>query len=163
MHLQARVRLASGTQETGVGAMTADGIEADPIHAQPGALADLADAIAGAGINIRLVAGQGIETGGELLLAVGERDEDRLKQVLTAGGYVFSIFKPTHEHLPDEPGSLAKFARNIANQGRLIDTIAVGTPGDEEGAALVPVQARTINVSGARANSSEASPWESGS
>lgn len=147
MHLQTRVRLASGSLASGAGAMAMDQIEVDPVNARPGALADLADAIAQAGINIRLVGGQGIETGGELLLAVGEQDEGRLKKVLTDGNYDFRTFKPTHEHLRDEPGALAVFARQIAQQGRLIDTIAVGTPGAEEGVPTVPVQATTIEPS----------------
>jgi hypothetical protein len=148
MHQQYLVRLASGDTSDTPGAAPLYSSELDPIKAEAGAFARLAADIAEAGINLRSVGGKGIELGGEVALAVSDEDEERLGELLEAKGYRFRVFEPYHEHLHDRPGALAAFLGKLAGEGRLIDAINVGTP-DEDGA--IPVQARTVQVSGGSA------------
>jgi hypothetical protein len=153
MHLQYNVRLASGETASGVGAEDLHSAERDPVIASVGALAQLAQRIADAGINIRLVSGQAIETGGSVVLSVGSsdehdhHDEEELERLLDEYGYAWEPIIPTRALLTDQIGALADWARGIAATGRLIDSIALGTP-DRAGkvAGLIPLQATTILV-----------------
>jgi hypothetical protein len=144
MHQQYRLRLASGDTSDTPGAAPLHSTEMDPVKAEAGAFARLAGVIAEAGIDLRSVAGEGIELGGEVALAVSDEDEDRLAELLEANGYHFRVIEPYHDHLPDRPGALADFLGKLAAQGRLVDTINVATP-DKDG--TIPVQARTVQVS----------------
>jgi hypothetical protein len=153
VHLQYNVRLASGDLTSGPGAEELHNAERDPVLASTGLLAKLAQRIADANINIRLVSGQGIETGGSVVLAVGvsdeteHHDEEKLERLLDEHGYAWDPLIPTTTLLADEVGALAAWAREIAATGRLIDSIALGTP-ERSGKASgrVPLQATTILV-----------------
>ena len=150
MHQQYLLVLASGDTSDTPGAAPLRSTELDPIRARPGALAQLAATIAEAGINLRSVGGKGIELGGEVVLAVSDDDEERFAQLLEAKGYRFRIVEPPHDHLQDRPGALADFLGKLAAEGRLIDSINVATP-DKDG--TIPVQARTVQVSGSSGSS----------
>ena len=190
MHLQYRIKLASGSDTDTPGAESADRAEADPVQARPGLLAELAGRIRDAGIDIRLVSGRGIETGGILILAVNDAhaahsargadgdhqphgqgsshgahdsrgepavqqsaytstaeasDDEKLKALLDEHGYRYERFVPTMDVLDDRLGALAEWAEGVAREGRLIDTIALGTPESHgtEG-EQIPLQATTI-------------------
>lgn len=159
MHQQYLVRLASGDPSDTPGAAPRHSTELDPIKAEAGAFARLAAVIAEAGINLRSAGGKGIELGGEVALAVSDEDEERLAELLEAKRYQFRVVEPYHEHLHDRPGALAAFLGKLAAEGRLVDTINVGTP-DEDGA--IPVQARTVQLSGGSAQPVSGSSPEHG-
>jgi predicted regulator of amino acid metabolism with ACT domain len=146
-----------------VGAADANGVLKDPVVAEAGALASLARYIAKQGINLRSIGGRGIETGGVLTLCVGDKEGDAklLEDVLTAKGLRWEVYVPESADLEDHPGALAEFAQRIADSGRLIQTIVVGTPhgksdgtpgsghvGEPHVPGTIPVQATTIAVRG---------------
>jgi hypothetical protein len=145
MHLQYRIRLASGTETDAPGAEPINRVEQDPIHAETGALATLASRIADAGLNIRLVGGDGIETGGLVKIAVDDGREGDLKRVLDEHHYRYVAVEPAHDYLTDEIGALARWAEGIAKEGRLIESVSLGAP-DKEGKYkdLIPIHATTI-------------------
>jgi hypothetical protein len=145
MHQQYLVRITSGTTSDTPGAAPREQVESDPIEAKPGTFARLAREIATADppINVRSAGGHAIETGGEVVIAVSDEDEPRLGELLRAKGYRFRVIEPYHDYLEDRPGALADFLETIASDGRLVESINVGTP-DEKG--TIPVQARTIRV-----------------
>jgi hypothetical protein len=145
MHQQYLLRLASGDTSDTPGAAPLRSTELDPVEAQAGAFARLAAVIAEAGINLRSVGGKNIELGGEVALAVSDEDEERLGELLEAKGYRFRVVEPHHDNLPDRPGALAGFLGKLAAEGRLVDTINVATP-EKDG--TIPVQARTVRISG---------------
>jgi hypothetical protein len=128
MHQQYRTMLASGTEQSGTGAAAAGTTIGDPIEANIGALASLLEQLAKRGINLQGIGGKGIETGGVLLLAVEDGDEDGLERAMTELKLPWQRYVPATGDLRDEPGSLAAFARDIANQGLLIDSLVVGAP-----------------------------------
>jgi hypothetical protein len=144
MHQQYLLVLASGDTSDTPGAAPLRSTELDPVKAEAGAFARLAAEISEAGINLRSVAGKAIELGGEVALAVSDDDEERLGELLEAKGYRFRVIEPYHDYLEDRPGALADFLDKLAAEGRLIDSINVGTP-DKDG--TIPVQARTVQVS----------------
>jgi hypothetical protein len=147
MHQQFRLTLAAMTDTPG--AMQADEGRGSPRVARPGMLAALADELAAAGINIRSVGGVGIETGGELILAVADEDVDRTAELLGTR-FDCRLERPAHEDLVDEPGQLARFAHEIAERDLLIDSIVIGTPhppgDDHHPPGSIPIQATTVAV-----------------
>ena len=151
MHQQYLLRLASGDTSDTPGAAPLHSTELDPVKAEAGAFARLTAVIAEAGINLRSVGGKNIELGGEVALAVADEDEDRLAELLEAKGYRFRVVEPHHDHLPDRPGALADYLGKLAAEGRLVDSIIVATP-EKDG--TIPVQTRTVQVSGGAASAS---------
>jgi hypothetical protein len=169
MHLQYKLRLATGTTSDTPGAAPAEYVESDPVEAAPGRLRKLAQLIADEGINIRLVSGKGIETGGFLLLAVndehthgeahdhgasprksGERpDDQKLRELLDREHYRYEIVAPTYDVLDDHIGALAEWAAKVEREGRLVDTIALGTAEHHTEDHRIPIQATTIAVTAA--------------
>ena len=111
MHQQIRVALR--LQQEGV--------------ARRGALADLADTLANAKpkpINIWGVNGAQIELGGFLHFFVADEDHERAMEVLKR--YSPEEIDVEHHQLENEPGELARLARTIANEGKVIDTLVIG-------------------------------------
>jgi hypothetical protein len=130
-------------------------VDADPLRPRVRALADLAQAIAGAGISIRAVTGEGIETSGFVKLAVDDADVSKLIAVLERSyKRRYTIWSVRHGHIPDEAGSLAAFASKIADEGLAIDSIMIGTPERTAGrddddvwnAGDIPIQVTTIQA-----------------
>ena len=88
---------------------------------KPGALATLAEAIAAKGVNITGVAGTSCDSGGRV--AIVTADETTTRMVLQNGGHSFKEMEITEAHLRDEPGSLAKTTRRLAQAGVNVEAI----------------------------------------
>jgi hypothetical protein len=88
---------------------------------KPGALATLAEAIAAKGVNISGVSGTSCDTGGRV--AIVTADDTTTRTVLQNGGHAFKEMEVTETHLRDEPGSLAKATRRLAQAGVNIEAI----------------------------------------
>jgi hypothetical protein len=88
---------------------------------KPGALATLAEAIAAKGVNITGVSGTSCDTGGRV--AIVTADDTTTRMVLQNGGHSFKEMEVTETHLRDEPGSLAKATRRLAQAGVNIEAI----------------------------------------
>ncbi|MBA3778028.1 MAG: hypothetical protein H0X16_01740 [Chloroflexi bacterium] len=145
MHLQYKVRLATGEVSDGVGAQAREAVESDPTEARRGALAGLLDALAARDINIRGVGGEKVEVGGHLLLAVDEDAVPLAGEVIEMRGHPHQVRRVTHWDLEDRPGALAEKVRELAGQGLLIDSLVVCTPNADR---TVPVQVTTIRFEG---------------
>ena len=111
---------------------------------KPGALATLAEAIAAKGVNITGVSGTSCDTGGRV--AIVTADDTTTRMVLQNGGHSFKEMEVTETHLRDEPGSLAKATRRLAQAGVNIEAIfPTGMSGREISVAFVtsnPTKAR---------------------
>jgi hypothetical protein len=111
---------------------------------KPGALAKLAEAIAAKGINITGVSGTTCDTGGRV--AIVTADEATTRSALKDNGLSFKELEITETHLRDEPGTLAKATRRLAEAGVNIEAIfPMGMSGREIVVAFVtnnPTKAR---------------------
>jgi len=111
---------------------------------KPGALATLAEAIAAKGVNITGVSGTSCDTGGRV--AIVTADDTTTRMVLQNGGHSFKEMEVTETHLRDEPGSLAKATRRLAQAGVNIEAIfPTGVSGRDISVAFVtnnPTKAR---------------------
>jgi hypothetical protein len=88
---------------------------------KPGALAKLAEAIATKGVNITGVSGTSCDTGGRV--AIVTADDATTRTVLQGLSHSFKEFEVTEAPLRDEPGSLAKATRRLAEAGVNIEAI----------------------------------------
>jgi hypothetical protein len=88
---------------------------------RPGALADVADAIAEKGINIAGVAGA--TAGGTGGVALVTNDEAGTRSALDASGARYREVALATASLEDKPGVLAEVARKLANAGVNIEAI----------------------------------------
>ncbi len=88
---------------------------------RPGALADLAERLAGVGINIEALAAIGIDTTGTVRLIVD--DEMATRRVLEHHGIRFEERRVITTMLPDRPGSVASMTRQLADSGMNIDAM----------------------------------------
>lgn len=92
-----------------------------------GALAELADTLANARpkpINIWGATGAQIELGGFLHFFVADEDHGRAMKALER--YNPEAITVEHHQMENKPGELARLAREIANEGKLIDTLVIG-------------------------------------
>ncbi|HSL75758.1 MAG TPA: ACT domain-containing protein [Candidatus Limnocylindrales bacterium] len=88
---------------------------------KPGALADVAEAIAAKGVNI--VSLSGATCGERSRVAIATDDEAGARAALSGAGATFQEMEITSVPLRHEPGSLAKAARQLANAGVNIESI----------------------------------------
>jgi hypothetical protein len=88
---------------------------------RPGALADIADAIAEKGINIAGIAGATGGGGGAIALVTN--DEAGTRSVLDASGIRYRQVALATASLEDKPGVLAEASRKLANAGVNIEAI----------------------------------------
>ncbi|HET9455894.1 MAG TPA: hypothetical protein VFO78_01025 [Candidatus Limnocylindrales bacterium] len=103
---------------------------------KPGALATLAEAIAAKGVNITGVAGTSCDSGGRV--AIVTADDTTTRMVLQNGGHSFKEIEVTETHLRDEPGTLAKATRRLAQAGVNVEAIfPTGMSGREIAVAFV--------------------------
>jgi hypothetical protein len=87
---------------------------------KPGALADVAEAIAAKGVNIVSMSGA---TCGEMgRIAIATDDEANTRAALSGIQCTFEQKEVTTTLLPNQPGSLAKAARQLANRGVNIES-----------------------------------------
>jgi len=82
---------------------------------RPGALADLAERLAAAGINIESLAASSVDTAATVRLIVD--DEPSTRRLLESIGLRFEERKVIVTVLPDRPGSVAAMTRQLAETG----------------------------------------------
>lgn len=113
---------------------------------KPGVLAEVAEALAGAGINITAITGATCGDSGRVVLTAD--DESAARTVLGDAGMAYSETELTTVDLPHEPGSLARAARKLAASGINIDAVMpMGMSGNEVTVGFVtddPVTATEI-------------------
>jgi hypothetical protein len=82
---------------------------------EPGALAALAEALAERGIDIRSVGAGGV--GGQGLAVLTTNDDAAAREVLRKTRYTFFEGETLTVAVPDQPGSLARVTRRLAEAG----------------------------------------------
>ena len=103
---------------------------------KPGALADLAEALGSAGINITAVTGATCGDQGRVVLTAD--DESGTRTALGKAGVTYVESEVATVNLRHEPGSLATAARKLAAQGINIDAVMpIGMAGNEVTVAFV--------------------------
>jgi hypothetical protein len=121
---------------------------------KPGALADIAEAIAAKGVNITSVSGSVCGDMGRV--AVATDDNANTRAALTDINSTFEQKEITTVPLRHEPGSLAKAARQLATAGVNIESVLLlGMQGNDIEVGFVtsdPVMARNALASVASAS-----------
>jgi len=116
------------------------------VHLQnrPGSLADLAEQLANAGINIEALAAIGIAESGTVKLIVD--DEPATRRMLEHHGLLFEERRVITTMLPHRPGSVAAMTRKLADAGVNIDAMYLlrSTPEGLEFAVAVDDEAEQI-------------------
>jgi hypothetical protein len=103
---------------------------------KPGALADLAEALGSAGINITAVTGATCGDQGRVVLTAD--DESATRTALGKAGVAYVESEVATVNLRHQPGSLAAAARKLAAQGINIDAVMpLGMSGNEVTVAFV--------------------------
>ncbi len=105
---------------------------------KPGELADVAEALAAKGINITAISGTACGDGGRA--AIMTSDEALTRTALDATGHQhkYTVMEATDTALRHEPGTLAKAARRLAEEGINIEAIMpIGMEGNEIHVAFV--------------------------
>ncbi len=112
----------------------------------PGALASLAEALAGRGVDLRAIGGGGIGELGHIILTTA--DDDTTRAVLVEGGYTFIEGESILTEVDDRPGGMARLARALADAGVNVNGhLFLGRWGDRAMFAFVvddPDKARPI-------------------
>ena len=111
---------------------------------KPGALADVAEAIAAKGVNITSVSGASCGDRGRIAIATDDNAQTRA--ALADLPCTFEQKEITIAALPHAPGTLAKAARQLANAGLNIESVMLmGMQGNDIEVGFVtsdPVMAR---------------------
>ena len=81
----------------------------------PGALADLAEALAARGVDLRAIGGGGIGDVGHVILTTA--DDPTTRAVLEERGYVFAEGESILAEVDDRPGGMARISRALADAG----------------------------------------------
>jgi hypothetical protein len=113
---------------------------------RPGALADLSEALADRGVDLRAIGGGGIGELGHVILTTA--DDDTTREVLNGGGYTYHEGESLLTEVDDRPGGMAAVARRLADAGINIQGhLFVGRWGDRAMFAFVvddPEKARPV-------------------
>lgn len=88
---------------------------------KPGALADVAEALAAKGINIEAISGTACGDSGRA--AIMTSDEAATRTTLDAAGHKYTVLEATDAVMRHEVGSLGKVARRLADEGINIEAI----------------------------------------
>ncbi|MCH7584772.1 MAG: ACT domain-containing protein [Acidobacteria bacterium] len=88
---------------------------------RPGSLADLAERLAAAGVNIEALAAIGMNESGTVKLIVD--DEAATRRMLEHHGLLFEERRVITTMLPHRPGSVAAMTRRLADAGINIDAM----------------------------------------
>ncbi len=112
----------------------------------PGALAVLAEELAGRGVDLRAIGGGGIGGSGHIIMTTA--DDETTRKVLQDGGYTFIEGESIVTEVDDRPGGMARIARALADAGVNIQGhLFLGRWGDRAMFAFVvddPDRARPI-------------------
>ena len=82
---------------------------------EPGALAQLLEALAARGLDLRSIGASGIGEQGAAVLVLN--DAQAARQVLRAGKYTYTESEALVTSAPDQPGAVASIARRLADAG----------------------------------------------
>ena len=113
---------------------------------RPGQMADLAEALAARGVDLRAIGGGGLGDVGHMIMTTA--DDDTAREILVAGGYEFVEGESLLAEVDDRPGGMAKLARALADAGvNVLGHLFLGRWGDRAMFAFVvddPDKARPI-------------------
>ncbi len=102
----------------------------------PGALADLAEALAARGVDLRAIGGGGIGDSGHVIMTTA--DDDGARAVLEERGYTYHEGESLLHEVPDRPGGMAEVSRRLADAGvNIYGHLFVGRWGDRATFAFV--------------------------
>jgi len=82
---------------------------------RPGALADLSETLAARGVDLRAIGGGGIGDVGHVILTTA--DDDTTRSILDAGAYTYVEGESILAEVDDQPGGMARLARELADAG----------------------------------------------
>jgi hypothetical protein len=102
---------------------------------EPGALADLAQALADHGIDIRTSSGGGVGTLGWATLSTN--NDAAARDVLRKAKYTFSEGEAVNVSVEDQPGALARLMRRLADAE--VNVLGLMTVGRRQGKAELMV------------------------
>jgi len=80
---------------------------------EPGSMANLAEALAARGVDLRAIGGGGIGGAGHVIMTTA--DDDTTKAVLEEGGYTFIEGESILTEVDDKPGGMAALSRQRAD------------------------------------------------
>ena len=113
---------------------------------EPGAMANLAEALAARGVDLRAIGGGGIGGSGHVIMTTA--DDDTTKQILDEGGYTYIEGESILTEVDDRPGGMARLSRQLADAGvNIYGHLFLGRWGDRAMFAFVvddPDKARPI-------------------
>jgi hypothetical protein len=82
---------------------------------RPGQMADLAEQMAAAGVDLRAIGGGGLGDYGHFILT--SADDDAARRVLEEGNWTFVEGESLLAEVDDKPGGMARLARALADAG----------------------------------------------
>lgn len=82
---------------------------------RPGQMAELAEQMAAAGVDLRAIGGGGLGDFGHFILTTA--DDDRARQVLEDGHWTYIEGESLLAEVDDRPGGMAAIARALADAG----------------------------------------------
>jgi len=82
---------------------------------EPGAMANLAEALANAGVDLRAIGGGSMGDSGHVIMTTA--DDDTTKRVLDDGGYTYIEGESILAEVDDRPGGMARLSRALADAG----------------------------------------------
>jgi len=113
---------------------------------EPGAMANLAEALAARGVDLRAIGGGGIGDSGHVIMTTA--DDATTKQILDEGGYTYIEGESILAEVDDRPGGMAAMSRQLADAGvNIYGHLFLGRWGDRAMFAFVvddPDKARPI-------------------
>jgi len=80
---------------------------------KPGQMADLAEQMAAAGVDLRAIGGGGLGDVGHFILTTA--DDDKAREVLEAGSWNYIEGESLLAEVDDRPGGMARVARALAD------------------------------------------------
>lgn len=96
----------------------------------PGALAELAEQLARAGVDLRAIGGGGLGEIGHVIFK--SADDDTTRAILERGGYQFIEGESLLVEVDDRPGGMARVARRLADAGvNIYGHLFIGRWGDQ--------------------------------
>ena len=112
----------------------------------PGQMADLAEQMAAAGVDLRAIGGGGLGEVGHFILTTA--DDEKARAVLEAGAWTFLEGESLLAEVDDRPGGMARVARELADAGvNVLGHLFLGRGSDRATVAFVvddPEKARPI-------------------
>jgi hypothetical protein len=113
---------------------------------RPGAMATLAETLAGRGVDLRAIGGGGIGESGHVIMTTA--DDDTTRAVLEEGGYTFVEGEAILTEVDDRPGGMARISRALSDAGvNILGHLFLGRWGDRATFTFVvddPEKARPI-------------------